>query len=1611
MVKWLKGTLFTVFGVFLLVFLLIQIPGVQNYIGQKIVQRISSDLDTEIMVDKIHFNLFGLELENIYVEDQDKDTLLSLGSVKANFSAFQLLRNKIDFSYIRLEEGLIDLNRYDGKEAFNYQFIADYFDTGKKDTGSSGSDWAIDPGLLDLSQIELRFTDVPQLSRFGFRIGRIRIDPNSIHPEEQLLDLYALDLIKTDVRIHVLNEDSRLISQNYSTAGDEVTEEKVILDPVLNATGWKINVDRILLDSCSFQLKNFNRSQELQAGLINFDNLFVKHIDGQFSDTRLIEDTIFTKMDRFAFQEQNGFVLDTLTADIKFSTNELSLDNFILATPNTLVNDRLAFNYKQLSDWDDFENKVSFAGNFRESGINIKDIEYFAGKLGLPYEPYKLNGRVYGKVNSLFGRDLELEVGSQTSFKGKMSIYNVTNPNQAYFDIQVNDLISNSAQFDRLLPFANIPDEVHRLGNIMFHGSFTGFSKDFVAFGDLNSSLGFIHSDIQFELDKDGNTPLYKGNLGLVDFKIGKWLNKENILGSITLNSEIKGRDFNWENLSIEAIGNIDQLEFKDYNYSNIKFNGNLERRLFEGWLDVKDDNLDFTFQGTMDFQQEVPSFDINTQVYCSRLKKLNLTDDDLNFVTEISAKFEGIDVDNTIGSINLKDAHFYRGNDLYNIGEVALISEKYELGKRVSLNSTIAEGNLDGNFSLENLPNTLMHLFTTYYPSAIKLVEDNGVHQDFMFSFEIKESNKLTDLLLPEINGLKGTMINGNINSSAKRIMAFVNLPKIDFQGFDGEDIDLYFSSNDDTLNFEIEAGSISLPNNMEAGHELNGYVSNNQINFNLKVYDKEASDNLFANAIMTNIGDTILFSIINSNLELAGQQWEIKSDNALKIYKKQIFTENLELSSLGQNIVITSSIEEEKGNIIADLTDISLKDLLNIVDFKDYEMLGTVNGSLQLNNFLEEDMGLTGDIRIDDLMVGNDSMGNLSATHNYNFEDDVFKTDISLQSPHGKFRLNGLYDSKNQGNELNFELTADNTPFKVLEPFLVGVISELEGNLTGNFTLRGGLEDPEMKGNLQLLNSVVKVDYLNSKYYLEPASIGFNGNSIYINETKITDGIGENASSAVLGGEILINKILDIELKDLYVHTENNFRFMETTEDQNESFYGSAYGKGIILINGPVNDLDIYVNASTDPNTFIYIPISYENSASSYDFINFLDHNEDTLQFVDYRKLNSGLDITLDISITKDAEVQMIFNKQTGEIIRGKGDGNIKIKVSKSGEIEMFGDYIIDEGDYLFKLENIVSKKFTIEKGGTITWTGDPNNALLNINAIYRRKAQMFDLVSDLSNQMSEEQKEGLRQSVDVLVYLNMLGVLSSPDLKFDIEVPSSTESVTSVFSNRLRVIKEDENELNKQVFGILVFGRFLPQDLSGNNALASTTQTTITEFISNQLSIYFNDWLSKYDMEVYFQYRTYDQNSGDPSSDISNNFRNELELEFNKKIGRVTIYVGGNIDLGGSTPSNSTRTQYGSGDFAIEYNLTKDGRFRIKAFNESDYNILYEDYLNKQGVGIYWTKEFDTFRELFQKKKKPKEDNPEKDKQLDENESSPESNKGKSSQKTGDPGSHDN
>jgi len=587
-----------------------------------------------------------------------------------------------------------------------------------------------------------------------------------------------------------------------------------------------------------------------------------------------------------------------------------------------------------------------------------------------------------------------------------------------------------------------------------------------------------------------------------------------------------------------------------------------------------------------------------------------------------------------------------------------------------------------------------------------------------------------------------------------------------------------------------------------------------------------------------------------------------------------------------------------------------------------------------------------------MNDLFINDEDFGKGELLSNWNNSEKK----IHIRSFLGRGLVPGVKiegDFIPQSKKMDFTIDLDKLRLTMFQPYASFLISDLKGIANGQLTLKGTTQKPEFNGNIRLMKTSMLVNYLQTRYNFSN-DVSILRNNILFKDFEIFD---EKGNKAMAEGSISSRYFRDFNL-DVRLETEN-FAFLNTSEKDNSLFYGRIFAGGIIRISGPPDNLKMDITARSERNSMFFIPLYASEEVAVRNFIDWIDPGSSDPRITSseqrYEVKMKGMTMNFKLEINPNAEVQLIFDPKVGDIIKGRGTGNLNILINTLGKFEIYGDMTIEEGDYLFTLKNIINKKFVVENGGRISWNGDPADANIDMKAIYSLKTTTSALDPDPEQLTS-------RKRIPVECVINMSGKLMNPTIKPDIALPGADQQTQNIVKNSINT----DEEMMKQFVSLLVMNNFYSQQGFSQGGTGGTSSSvagvTTTEVLSNQVS----SWLSKIsnDFDIGVNYRPGDQITSD-----------ELQVALSTQILNDRISISGNLDVGGNetTTSSATNTNNIVGDFDINFKITE--KLHVKAFNRANDNLLFQTSPYTQGVGLFYREYFNNLGDLVPRKKTEK------------------------------------
>ncbi len=1554
-------TLLVLVGMLLLVWLLLQTSPVQNFLVGKVTARLSKDLNTEVKVQDVSFSFFDkVDLNGILIRDKQKDTLLYAGTLKLRITDWFFLKSKTNLKYIGLEDAFINMQRSDS--IWNFQFIVDHFSSppAVKDTAPSK------PITLDIKKID--FKKVTFLKNDEWVGQKMLVKVGSM----------LLDAEKTDINTNTFLIDSIELDRPYFSIENFTGHKPPVQDTILKDTGLYFNSANLLLKAGSVKITNgtfasFKRGEVAGKGFFDAASIKLNKINGVFQQVSFIEDTIRAKIN-LSVTERSGFDLKKLKANFKLTPQIMELAQLDLQTPKSRLGNYYAMHFHDFkTDMSGFIERVVIDANFRNAVINSDDIAFFAPSLTTWNQEAFFSGTYHGTISNFKVENLFLRTSANTYAYGELSMRGLPDINKTVINFSNANIQTNNKEIAFIYPAIQkiTSPDLSALGNTKFVGNFSGTISDFKLNGNVSTNLGGLNININLKLPKQGD-PYYKGNIQTAQFEVGKFLDVAS-LGRVSFKGQIEGKSFELDKARTTLNGTFNTLEFNHYTYSSLIFNGAIEKKKFSGDFKANDPNFDFTSTIQVDLGGVQPSFNILGDLSKANFQKLNFIKENFQLTALFDLNFTGRNIDAFLGSAKIFDATLIHDSTRLDFDSLTINATYDSINKKVlNVESNQFDLTVAGQYNILDLPNSFQTFLSRYYPAYIHVPETPAKNQKFTVTVNTKEFSKYANVINAKLSGLDSMRIVGSVNTNYQDsgFYLLANIPNAKFDKYKLEDAVINGIGNFDSLELTGEIGRIYLGDSLFfPNSHLNIYASNDHSILHLSTRANETLNDADLNAEVITLQDGVHIDFQPSSFVLNTNKWQLEKEGELIIRKNFASAKNVKFSQGIQEITIKT--EEEDGsntsNLIVKLKDLNMGDFIPLFTKKP-RIEGSVNGNIFLRDFYNK-FYAEASITANQFRLDNDSIGTVRVTANY--DSKIGKVVYTVESDNDKytFNANGSYNLKDSAHApLLVNLNLNNTKISVVNQFLNNIFSEIDGLASGDLTIQGNPGSPDLLGQIAIKDAALTVNFTQVRYNIDTAFFIFNKGSIDFGTFTIRDKYNNTASvKGILYETGFKNMRYNFDM------VTEKLLLLDTKGKDNQQFYGHAIGYANLSLTGPQSNMRMSITAGVNDTTHIFIPTTSSKESTEADFIVFKKNGTEIEEITP--ETDTKLSIDLDITANTNAQIDVILDQITGDVINATGNGRIRISIPANGNMTMNGRYDIENGKYNFNFQSFLRKPFVLKEnaGNYIEWNGDPYKAELRIDAQYIAKNISFnDLISNTGFDLGGTVR-GYRG--DVYVVANLTGKLTNPEIQFSFGFPAGSpienDNTLKLFLDK---VQNDDNEMLKQVTWLIVFGSFTPYGeigSGGGNIARSAGLNTISQKITGELNKLVSTLLSKItgDKSLQFDVSTSTYSSsvyyGNKSSGNNQLDRQRLDLRINQSLlnGKVIITFGTGLDFNISSSAVQSGNFQWLPDISVQIILSRDRKLRGIIFNKSSLDVSSGiiGRRTRQGVSISYSFDF--------------------------------------------------
>ena len=1316
-------------------------------------------------------------------------------------------------------------------------------------------------------------------------------------------------------------------------------------------SSFLMTAKNIHLEQGNFYLSDFNFDDKPLA--------YYKQLNGDLKRFKIKGPNVSVNIRNLTFIEDHGLEVKKLDTDFEYTLTGMQFHNSELKTETSSLNFDLNFDYDR-NNLKYFYDSVQVKASIKKSLLSMPDLKHFYNEID-GNQQLTIYAQMKGTLNDFELNQVDLKSSTKVYFKGKMRLINSFKVKAPFkLETDIESLAANAHKLKQLLPNLigkNLPDATNVLGDFLVIGK-TDITKNTInTQSQIKSALGKITLNMDFGAIADLEQTNYKGILALENFKLGKVI-KDTLVGYLSLIASIDGRGMTFKSLNTSVKANISKHQYKAYTYNKIDLDGVFKYKKFTGKLVSIDDNLKLAIQGEADFSQKQYRYDFNTNIDFVNFNALNLyTKDKISlFKGAIDINLVGSSIDALTGSVAFNNTTYTNQTGIYFFKNFKIASSIENQIKTIEINSPdIVSGKLMGNFKLLELPN----LFKNGLGSILSKYQFKKTSDNQTVSYNFKIYNKALEIFYPDFKLATNTIIRGNLASIDTSFTLIFKTPQLDA-----------FKNSIQNINLQIDNKNPLFSTLLNVDKITSDYYDISKLNLvNVKLKDTlflrtdfYGGDSLTEKYNLslyntTNEKGNSVFGVKKSNVNVKNMNWILNPTNNKdnKIIFDDSFTvfdiKKIDLQAGAQKINIDGyMLDKNNSDFQLNLENVDIENITPKID--SLALKGRVNGNLNWKKTNGQLMPIA-DMTIDNFSINNSYQGN--AVINAQGFNSLKKYELNALINRNDIRtlyVKGSIDFENENPTIDVDITFKSFMLNAFSALGENVLSNIRGNVNGQAKISGELKNPTIDGELTLVDAGLNFPYINVDYHFDGApKVRLHNHTFEFENATISD--SKFNTKAFLSGTISHDRFKKWFL-DLKLATKN-LLVLNTVEDEETLYYGTGFIEGKATISGLTDNLLIQVNGKTNPGTKFIIPLSDVRTIDESNLIHFVkkEVNPNKIKSQEDYILDQlqGLNIKFNIDVTKDAIAQIVIDKKTGTILKGSGDGNLQININTNGNFTMFGNFVVDNGIYEFK--NIINKSFNVKKGGTISWTGNPYNANLDIEAVYHTKANPGVLL---------ENAKGTR-NIDVDLITKIKGKLFESNMEFDVFLPTASSTVNSELQFKLN----NSDKKMTQFFSLLTTGSFFSQDSNNFDSNAVITGT-ISDRISSVLSDILNKEGNKFQVGFIYDIGSYDRLSNLKTED-------QLGITVSSKISKK-FTVNGKVGVPVGSKSQSSVI----GEVEITTPLNKSESLTGRIFNRQN-QIQFavadqEGYT--QGVGISYRVDFDNLKDLFKKTKPIKKSN---------------------------------
>lgn len=1341
---------------------------------------------------------------------------------------------------------------------------------------------------------------------------------------------------------------------------------------------FRLEIERLETDGLDFCMERLEHRNPSYG--VDFADMHLIDIRAELKNFTIDGPVIHTDIGRLAMRERSGFVVEDLAGCLCIANGCIDIrEGHIRTAKSNIELPSLSLIGLDWALYKNFVEEVDITAQVVNTTLSSDDIAYFSPKMkDWHLTLTDVNADVSGPVADMSGSLRSVRTGADTKLSVDFAAQGLPDVGKGHFKADISELTTSAADVDRLaaaLTGKNLPDEVLRIaknaGKIGLTGKFDGTLTAFAADAALATEIGGATCLLQVSSLRDGCRGVL-GDVKTSSLQLGELLEND-LLGPLSLNVHVNG-ELSSEHSDAEVSGEILRLGINGYDYDSLRMKGHLVNREFNGLIEARDRNLRFDFRGLLDLNDEQrPRYDFALDLEEANLAALgvNRRDSVSVLAARIAARAVGRTLDDLNGIIFVRDVS-YRYNDRELAADSVVIVGRNSLSdKFIRLRSDFVDADYEGKTSYKEVFAYLQQRFRDYVPTLDGGPGWQAQHPDTVeladgysqLTVNVRKINPLVNAVSPGLQIADGSQLLLRINPANDKLSFEAASDYIERGRMLVSRLNLDAHNRGDSLVFAASTEDLYLNSFHMSRVGMSGGAKDNKLELITDFADTigDVSGRIGFRSEFARgrgpAGRQIDLRLTPSYISRGEKTWNIYTDG-ITADTSRIRIDRFRMVNAGQQLLLDGVVSRRlQDSVQLTLHNFELAPFSQFTSSMGYRVDGRTNGSATMKAVLGAGE-VQADIVVDSISINDLAVPSIWLRSRWDFIQN--RAGILVQQRENLDTLvRGFYAPSQK--RYYARATLDAVELSALDPLLKGVVERTGGNADVDIALRGSGKEANLSGQIAVRDFTTTVDFTQVTYTMPRAVIEVKNNHLIAEGVPLYDPEkNEGLFSIDLNLEHLSNIFYSVKVlpKELMV--------LNTTSKDNDLFYGRIFASGSATIAGSKGGVKMDIVATTEGDSEFYMPLSGQSNAKTADFVTFVTPEQiDTTDYLVRKKLlfqqqgrkkeaaGSTMDITMALNVQDNTAFQLVIDPTVGSALKGRGNGMLNLHINPgNGIFNMYGDYTLIEGSFLFSLQNIITKKFIIESGSMIQWTGEPVDARLDINAVYKLKTSLQPLLNTVTAS-SDDDQSGSRisdRSVPVDCKIHIGGRLSNPQLDFSVVVPvTDIETQAAVAS----VLNTQEAQA-QQFISLVALGTF--SNSGSANIGASSGVATGLEMLTNQLT----NWFSTDDYRIILNYRAGSEMTGD-----------EVDFGFSTNLinNRLLVEVEGNYIIDNKQAVSNNVSNF-MGEAHVTWLIDKSGNLRLKAFTQTIDRFDENQGLQETGIGISYKEDFNNFKDLKQR-----------------------------------------